>query len=77
MDPKFNLTALAVVVGVAAGNAVACVIDAVAADAGYGAPGDTFEGAGDFPLLTEYTRNTRELEHNSDSEQEELMTKTA
>ena len=59
------------------GAADADVIDAVAADAGYGAPGDTFEGAGDFPLLTEYARNTRELEHNSDSEQEELMTKTA
>merc|ERR1712064_140636 len=31
----------------------------IAADVGYGAP-DSFEGAGDFPLLNEYTRNARE-----------------
>ena len=39
--------------------------DDVPADVGYGAPGgdqDNFEGAGDFPLLTEYSRNVRETE---------------
>ena len=39
--------------------------DNVSADVGYGAPGgdqDNFEGAGDFPLLTEYSRNARETD---------------
>ena len=56
------------------------ITQSVAADAGYGAPGDggnDFEGAGDFPLLTEYTRNTRELEDPLNEQEKEVMTKTA
>merc|ERR1712029_21053 len=52
----------------------------IPADVGYGAPNgqDGFEGAGDFPLLNEYTRNTRDssLDDNDDDE-EEVMNKTA
>ena len=53
----------------------------IAADVGYGAP--DFEGAGDFPLLNEYTRNTRgsKTDESEDGivavDVEELMDKTA
>ena len=47
--------------------------DDVSADVGYGAPGgdqDNFEGAGDFPLLTEYSRNTRNTELGQSQEED-------
>ena len=49
--------------------------DDVSADVGYGAPGrdqDNFEGGGDFPLLTEYSRNTRDTEPESQQEDNQI-----
>ena len=45
----------------------------IAADVGYGAP-DSFEGAGDFPLLNEYTRNARESVLNKEDSNENKIT---
>ena len=58
--------------GGANGGASGDYDEIIAADVGYGAP-DSFEGAGDFPLLNEYTRNARESVLNNEDSNENVL----